>query len=205
MSELINIGGNPNDVNYRYKRNQIDVERVSRNGGMRRIRNLTIIVKQLTTSMALNVSEFENEFYARVKRRGIRVLDGGWFKGDVVLKDLERIMNDMITEIILCPRCKLPEWDHRYCKSCGHTKSGKKKRKQQKEDDEEEEGSVVALPHLSQAVSITKQLYDRRSTTHDPKDLALLNQALDLFWTITEDNEATHLKWINAMETKFSL
>ena len=203
MNILVNIGGDPNDVNYRYKRNSIEMDRVNRNGGMRRIQNLGVILKQLTTS-SLNLDEFEIEFYARVKRRGTRVLDGGWFKGDVSVKDLERILNDMISEIILCPRCKLPEWDNQYCKSCGHMrpkKTRKKNRKEVKEPEEEEE--VVAIEGcspLQTAVEIAKQLYDMRANGTSSE---LIDKGLDLFWTIDPQDDATHLKWCDAMRNAF--
>ena len=206
--QLVNIGGNPNDVNHRYKRERIDLEHINRKGGMRRIRNLRRIIGQLSQT-AVNVDAFEQEFYDRVKRNGLRVDSEGWFKGDITDRKLEDILNGMIKEIILCPKCGLPEWDFQYCRSCGHIK--KKKHKKSKTDTEPDAEERPPQTHLADAVMVMGKMYDLYATRDtrvdekDPINWKHMEQCMDKFWEIDNDNESRHQEFASRMRILFPL
>lgn len=229
---LVNIGGNANDANHRYKREHIDLEYVARNGGMRRIKNLRRIIGQLSQT-SVNVDAFEKEYYDRVKKNGLRINAEGWFKGDISDEKLEEILNGMIKEIILCPKCGLPEWDHQYCRSCGHIKKKKSKKNKgginDKQDildtttnQEEEEVQPKSKTHLADAVSVMNKMYDlytsstsssnsqSNSQSNDDDDekkktLSLMEKCMDKFWEIDNDNEAMHADFSRKMRELFPL
>ena len=196
----VNIGGDPNDVNYRYKRDQIVLEQVKRYGGMRRMQNIDRILSQLSTCR-VNVQQLKQEYYKRIKKKGIRIMDGGWFKGDVSLTDLENVLNRLIADVILCPRCKLPEWNGATCIACGHTTP--KKQQQGKRMDEDEEGRRQTYPQQEAAVALMKDLYDKRARLQkeDEDARTRMDICIDRFWNIQEQDEKTHLAWIKWVET----
>lgn len=206
---MVNIGGNPNDANHRYKRERIELERVNRQGGMRHITNLRKIIGQLSQT-SINVGAFEQEYYDRVKRTGLRVSSDKWFKGDITVEKLEEILNGMIKEIILCPKCGLPEWDHQYCRSCGHIKKKKtKKRSTTHEEDGDEEKK--AAPCLIEAVKVMNQMYTlyakrcESTTSLTSIDWNLMEKCMDKFWEISNDNENMHRDFSVKMRSMFPL
>jgi translation initiation factor 2 beta subunit (eIF-2beta)/eIF-5 len=115
---LINIGGDPNDPHYRYKRNIIEVQYLQKQGGMSQVTNFDLICKQLKVPE----EDFSNAFYKNVKKKmGLNLYGKGIFKGHVEVSDLEKQLEKMIHSFILCPKCKLPEWNGKYCSACGCT------------------------------------------------------------------------------------
>lgn len=202
MSDTINIGGDPNDRNYRYKRNRIALEKISKNGGMMRIKNFDLICSQLK----VNKNHFKEAYYKQLKKKGIKVRDDGFFKGEIRIPDLEEILNRMIAKYLLCPVCGLPELSGTHCRACGHN-GGETKEVDKTHADKthlKEEGKPwdIAPPEEnpisanSKVVEWAKKLYD----IHTPE----AHTYLDIFWMIEDyENEPNRQKWVEIVEQVF--
>ena len=163
----VNIGGDPNDPNYRYKRELIVLEKASK--GMRKIANIRNIQKQLKCDKA-----FIDKFYAEIKRRGNPMFGDGLFKGNISAPEMEKILVALTDKYILCPRCKLPEWDGSICSACGEMKATKMKKDDSVESDK--------CGHMSSAVEIVKNLYKKRIDLGAGEELQRLEEDIDYFW-----------------------
>ncbi|MHC4559627.1 MAG: hypothetical protein ACYS80_20225 [Planctomycetota bacterium] len=110
-----NIGGGSNDPFYRYKRNIIEVEYNRRKGGTTTITNMALIQGQLHMP-----DTFTKAFYKKIKKTGKAMTSPGTFRGEIQVSEFEAILEAMIAKHVLCPRCRLPEWDGNSCAACGH-------------------------------------------------------------------------------------
>lgn len=165
----VNIGGDPNDPCYRYKREVIQIEKV--NKGLWKIGNIKNICKQLQVK-----DDFLNKFYSEIKRTGLPMIGVGQFKGIMGISDLEKILNRLIDQYILCSKCKLPEWTGEVCLACGFTKATKITSKIVEEDEK------VCL-HMKEAVVRAHALYKLRDETDEKVDI---EEIIEHFWTLTD-------------------
>lgn len=164
VMKKVNIGGDPNDSAYRYKREMIQVEKATK--GMRQISNWNNICKQLKVG-----SKFTEKFHAEIKRRGNPVFNNGCFRGNITAVELEKILVKMIDTYLLCPKCKLPEWNGSSCSACGETKT--QKVKEMNDDD------GIECNHVQDAVKIVKDLYILHSLGNKEAD-----EIIDWFWKL---------------------
>ena len=116
-SKMKNIGGDSNDPFYRYKRNIIEVEYNQRKGGTTVITNLDLIQSQLKMP-----DSFIKSFFKKIKKTGKAMTQKGVFRGTITVDEFEAILEYMIQKYVLCPQCKLPEWDGSHCAACGFVK-----------------------------------------------------------------------------------
>jgi translation initiation factor 2 beta subunit (eIF-2beta)/eIF-5 len=113
ISKQINIGGNSHDLNYRYKRDIIDVIWENVKGIQTRLRNLDTIAKQLGIDPRLLTTYLQKKIGACVS--------GNVIKGKVEVELIEKYFEQFITKNVLCPKCRLPEWSGQECRACGHS------------------------------------------------------------------------------------
>lgn len=216
---LINIGGDPNDAHYRYKRQKIEVTHVQRCGGSMRITNMREI------SRALNPrgqeEAFIKYFYTRLKKTcGMKVSSDGMFKGDVAVDRLEVALEEVITEKFLCPQCYCPELSKnkngRFCKACGWSQcAGEDVQVTQitsttiirsERITVRENGAPPETPAMARACKIARKLYAASvKLPRGSKQRRDMERALDVFWTIDSslsardtvvaENEVMHDKW----------
>lgn len=107
-----NIGGDPNDIYYRYKRDKLVI---AHEKSRTRLTNITQIFKQLklTSNDVKNFSQ------------GVKKTFGAQFKDDTLNKietcsNLELYIDKFIETHVLCKKCGLPELgEKRICSSCG--------------------------------------------------------------------------------------
>lgn len=112
----VNIGGDPNDPHYRYKRPVIKVSYTK----------ISTIIENLE-SIQISLKEpdgFKISFARKVQQKGRGHLGDNTFQGHIERLDLEAYLNEWISENILCPICKAPELtqDKSSCKACSYTK-----------------------------------------------------------------------------------
>jgi translation initiation factor 2 beta subunit (eIF-2beta)/eIF-5 len=186
---MINIGGDLHDSHYRYKRNQIQISTVNQKGGITKIMNMEHICKQLKTPI-----EFMTAFYNRVKKTlGRTMIQSGSFRGVLTVEELEKILNIMIKKFILCPQCKLPEWDRQICKACGYQKSDAVKKR---ESDKEDVISIADMtkPQVNEEFNLEfkisdlmKKLYDLRIS--ERKDIKDIDFVINKLWSVTDVEE----------------
>lgn len=161
----VNIGGTEHDSFYRYKRDMIATDKSGK--GMWKITNIDDICRQLKVG-----PEFLNKFYTEVKRRGIAMIGRGNFRGVISIAELEKILEKLISKYILCPKCRLPEWNGEFCSACGETKAIKIIK--QEED-------KFKCTHCKQAVKYVYELYDKRNAADVDSNI---DKIIDYFWNI---------------------
>lgn len=182
----VNIGGDPNDPCYRYKRELIQVSKTGK--AMWCISNIKNICKQLQVR-----EDFLNKFYGEIKRKGIPMIGVGQFKGMMSVSDLEKILNKLIDAHILCPKCKLPEWSGEVCSACGFMKATVVSSKVEEEDEKE-------CLHYQQALKYVHQLYDMRETELFLDKKREYEEIIDHFWTL-QDCASDNIKETSCSKT----
>lgn len=116
MSVNIAIKSRLTEFGYRYKRDIIQIEITKKTT---KIINLHTIARQLR----IEESVFEKEFVKRVKKKlGISTSGSLIFSGKRSVSEFETILQDLIENCVLCPVCRLPEWNSQSCDACGHTR-----------------------------------------------------------------------------------
>ncbi len=123
-----NIGGNSNDLSYRYKMPCLKITVEGKGKNIRTvIVNISLISKALRC-LPTHITKYLSKVLCTQshfdKKRG-----RSHFKGVHDISVLVDHLNNYITLFILCQNCKLPELNSRnICKACGlHKSSGRKK------------------------------------------------------------------------------
>lgn len=174
----INIGGNSNDIYYRYKRDIITITSINKQGGLTEITNIESIRRQLQVP-----DEFVNKFYKNIKKLGKSMVKPGVIRGDISVKELEKILEKMIIKYVLCPKCKLPEWDREVCNACGF-RNGVTEEKEKK-------GKILPISNLIETNNINNksimiQLYDKRDELKSlGEDISEIDNLIDRRWANT--------------------
>ena len=114
----MNIGGDPNDKYYRYKRRAIEVRILLRKGHLTQIMNLDGLAKDLRVNPTEITSFIRKKLCVAVTGDEVH---GAWFP-----HQLEVVIEKFIAERVLCKNCKLPELKDGHCSACGDTTSDKK-------------------------------------------------------------------------------
>ena len=116
-----NIPKSVNDMNYRYKRDEIQITNINSNGGNTKLNNLIDISEQLNDNIN-NIIKFMK------KKLSVGIITN---KTEIIINksetkdNLENILEDYIKKFIICPNCNNPEFDiikktqTRTCKACG--------------------------------------------------------------------------------------
>eukprot|EP01083_Nonionella_stella_P003525 10143_1 len=127
-SKMINIGGDANDVNYRYKMPPLTTKIEGRGNGIKTVlMNIPDVAKHLHTEPAYATKFFGMEVGALSQYDNKRNV--GIVHGVHQTKELQNKLKNFIREFILCPKCKLPELQFKVhqkkavllqkCASCG--------------------------------------------------------------------------------------
>jgi len=125
---MINIGGDPNDANYRYKMPFLQVKIEGRGNGIKTVLvNIVDVCKHLHTQPEWCTRFFGIEMGAVSRYDEKR--DVGIVHGQHEAKTLQLVLKKFVTGFILCPKCKLPELQQKVhkekllllarCASCG--------------------------------------------------------------------------------------
>ena len=170
MSKKVNIGGDANDANYRYKRDVVQLAKIAKHGGLTQIMNMNFICKQLK----VNQESFTKVYYKKISQKGITLFGTNQFKGELTVELAEKLLNDLIQDKLLCPKCRLPEWSGSLCSACGHTKTSKQTQVQEEEE--------PTCPHVSMVISMVKTLYGRALA--EPVHREDMYTAIDYFWKL---------------------
>lgn len=171
MSEqkLKNIGGDPNDPHYRYKREVIQLV-VSKK--ITTILNIDAIVRQLKMPAG-----FTTSFYKRLQKKfGMPMLKPGVFKcSNLTVKGCENVLEKMIKKYVLCPKCDNPEWrSQKHCPACGHGKT---------DDDVERVDIVDIVPEEKEEDDNTNKLYEIRDMlVAQGESTAEIDLVIDRLW-----------------------
>ena len=183
-----NIGGDKNDVFYRYKRNTIQTEKIDKQGGLTKITNMQCIQRQLGVG-----KDFISLFYKAIKKTGHPQVSTGVFRGNIPVDVLENILEKLIQEHVLCPKCKLPEWNKEVCKACGYCKddeskkaklkkSKKKLTKQQVELESDADDNKTETQEIVNDNKL-KDLYKERETRIEKGlDCKEIDNLINKFW-----------------------
>eukprot|EP01083_Nonionella_stella_P005964 17226_1 len=127
-NKMINIGGDANDVNYRYKMPPLQTKIEGRGNGIKTVlMNIPDVAKHLHTEPSYATKFFGMEVGALSQydhKRNVGIVHGVHQP-----KDLQVMLQKFIREFILCEKCKLPELQFKVhqkknillqkCASCG--------------------------------------------------------------------------------------
>ena len=105
---MLNIGGDANDANYRYKMPPLQTKIEGRGNGIKTVlMNIPDVAKHLHTEPSYATKFFGMELGALSQydhKRNVGIVHGVH-----QTKELQNMLNKFIREFILCPKCKLPE------------------------------------------------------------------------------------------------
>jgi len=107
-SKMVNIGGDPNDVNYRYKMPPLSTKIEGRGNGIKTVlMNIVEVAKSLHTEPSYATKFFGMEVGAVSQfdtKRNVGIVNGVHQS-----QELQALLRKFISEFILCQKCKLPE------------------------------------------------------------------------------------------------
>lgn len=135
-ADQVNIGGDDHDQNYRYKRDLTKIRYENHHGVQTVLVNIKTIAKQLQVPVKPIISSIQKKLACKVHDK-----DGKYtVQTSLTIEQIEKVIQRFIKIFVLCPVCKLPEWDRESCRACGHQKikktiTGKKKRTESKSTD----------------------------------------------------------------------
>jgi len=127
-SKMVNIGGDPNDVNYRYKMPPLTTKVEGRGNGIKTVlMNIVDVAKSLHTEPSYATKFFGMEVGAVSQfdtKRNVGIVNGVH-----QTKELQKMLRKFVREFILCQKCGLPELQFKVhqkknvllqkCASCG--------------------------------------------------------------------------------------
>jgi len=106
--KMVNIGGDPNDVNYRYKMPAMTTKIEGRGNGIKTVlMNIADVAKHMHTEPSYATKFFGMEVGALSNydtKRNVGIVHGVH-----QTKDLQTMLQKFIREFILCQKCKMPE------------------------------------------------------------------------------------------------
>lgn len=122
----LNIPRSVTDPTYRYKRDKIEIVIQNTNGGITKLLNIDKISQQLGCEI--------NDVLKFLKKKantGIIEKNGPFLRKSETVDNLENMLEEYISENVLCPLCKNPEFtvEHlkkahiKTCKACGHSRT----------------------------------------------------------------------------------
>lgn len=194
MHKTKNIGGDPNDLHYRYKRDIIETIHTNKKGGQTTLTNINTIIK----NQLKMPSQFVTAFYKQIKKKGHAMIDKGVFRGTIQVSEFEKILEKMIKKFVLCPKCGNPEWaGGPTCPACGYGRQHQEvlsvselTEKMDMKDGDSNESKITELMHT---------LYDEREKTTDDERRRLIDTVLDRMWVVNKSSDAQKI-----MEKYFS-
>lgn len=122
----INIPSNISDINYRYKRERINITILNNCGGVTQINNLDNIAESLGENKNNIISYLKKNLNVSIDKKNI-------IKKIETVDNLEILLENYISEFILCKNCNNPEFienltnkkngqNNRMCKACGKSR-----------------------------------------------------------------------------------
>lgn len=116
-SILKNIGGInvSDDKYYRYKRSVVNISYKNSHGGQTVIDNLDKISHEIQTKPGNIVKYLKKNLNVNINDNVINAT--------ITKEKLETAIDNFIEKFILCPNCKLPEYQANLCSACGFTPS----------------------------------------------------------------------------------
>lgn len=117
MATKVNIGGDPDDQFYRYKRDVLELRREHKHGVQTRLLNLFTIAKQLHVSVQPLASAIKKTLGVNftVDKDSKQCI----IQGAVGVEPLEQAIERYIKRHVLCRKCGLPELRDDICTACG--------------------------------------------------------------------------------------
>jgi len=178
---------------YRYKRSVIEVEHSHFKGATTRISNIEIISKQLQ----ITPDDLEKGIVKYTKKRlGISTCGQLTFPGHVAAATLDSILQYMVERFVLCPKCKLPEWNRNQCRACGYYKNAQEEETKDEVKEKEKVDESKWKLELSQHMH---HLYRERLAPNIPKDkVKEIDKLLDLAWTI--ETEHSYKNFVHSLK-----
>jgi len=105
---------------YRYRRDQLTVVHEKFKGTVTRIVNLDVVARQLRVPL----EGLAVRLVKRVKTHlGLSTCKPLTFPGHHEAECFDDHLQVLIETLILCPKCRLPEWNNRTCDACGYAKA----------------------------------------------------------------------------------
>lgn len=122
--DFMNIGGNSNDMFYRYRMPKLELIFENKKGGITIIKNIDIIAEKLERPVKMIGKYISKNIgcSAKVKLNKGMILIGKWDDDR-----LNNIIQQFINKFVLCPECSNPETDYEEnkkniilkCRACG--------------------------------------------------------------------------------------
>lgn len=106
--------GSSDDLYHRYKRSSVEVTYKNTGKGQTVIENINKICHQLETKPENLIKYLKKQVNATFDNDGI-------IHAKVDKEKIETSIDKYIELYVLCPRCKLPEYQAGYCKACGYS------------------------------------------------------------------------------------
>lgn len=192
MSEektLVNIAERHrlNEPGYRYKREIIRVTCHKKKGTTTTVTNSTAICKQLQC----DYENFCKALTTKVKKKyGLSCVGELVFSGKIEAEKIDDILQGMIEKSVLCPQCRLPEWDNRRCKACGYNGIGEckklKKFSRSPKTDIPEEIPAISSSRSAKTWEIElSTLMDKLFLTQSFSPCQELTEILDRCWVVS--------------------
>ena len=102
-NKQVNIGGNPLDEFYRYKRDSLHFVFINQKGGQLELKNLDQIIYQLKADKKHFISYLQERIGSKISKENrvkanLSLLPSNW----------EQYINDYIQLYVLCPQCHYP-------------------------------------------------------------------------------------------------
>ncbi len=179
----VNIDPNNKDPFYRYKRSNVLIKPSRKNEKMTQFVNLNEITHQLcmkmgdTTTRKTIAHDLSNQILRRIKKRlgvNINIDDTGIFiNGNILAESIESIINDLVVKYLLCPQCKLPEWDGITCTACGKHVSETQHPPVQVQPPPVAESSITEVDN--EPLNTEDPIYNELIALYDERDHAKLN------------------------------
>lgn len=180
IQHIINIGGDDNDVYYRYKREQAIIKH-EHDSRCTRLINIKKISEQVGTSIDKLLSYLKKKLCMQITNEIIY--------GNVSVDDIEKYIQAFISENVLCKNCKLPELTcvgiTKICKSCGHNQLGVSiKHIENKKDIEDEDDHIYEPPAGDVLVSkFMRHLYAELDKESNATRRPVIRNIIDKCWT----------------------
>jgi translation initiation factor 5 len=185
----VHIGGDVNDVFWRYKRDQIRVQHYKTNGSETKLLNLSEIAKSLKCS--------EDRLVQYIKKNTGCTYANNRLRGLHSVQDIEKIIEKFVLRYILCPTCKLPELIKNQCQACGnahcHAQKEKEKEPLSKEPLSLKE-SESQDKERKQAKELGKKVAKLMHLIYDLKNQEIRDRLLTQAWQVQTEPEYDQLQ-----------
>lgn len=198
MSVLVNITTSDrlHEPGFRYRRDKLVVTHEQFKGAVTRIINVPDIARQLQISTDDLTTGLE-----RFIKKALAISTCGplMFPGRLDAAKLDQVLQKMIEKFILCPKCRLPEWNKIVCRACGYSKEPASSTGLGRDISSATETVTIKADEQweRELASMMHRLYTLRhelqqQSSRDESRLRHLDQALNVCWTLKNQAEFNH-------------